>query len=87
MPLTFTVTGILVIIGGVTKTLMQDSFFPLFLILYVFQFFLLPLAMSTSFLATFFFNLLYAAAVSYYFHITFLGFNGKKGTMRFCGHF
>lgn len=52
------------------------SFFPVFLVLYVLQFFVLPLAMSQNFLATFFFNLLYALSISYYFHITFLGFNG-----------
>ena len=54
----------------------KNSFFPVFLLLYVFQFFLLPVAMYPSFFSTLFINLLYVVAFSYYLHITFLGFNG-----------
>ena len=56
--------------------LKKNSFFPVFLLLYVFQFFLLPVAMYPSFFSTLFINLLYVVAFSYYLHITFLGFNG-----------
>eukprot|EP01099_Mayorella_cantabrigiensis_P008002 TRINITY_DN7364_c0_g1_i1.p1 TRINITY_DN7364_c0_g1~~TRINITY_DN7364_c0_g1_i1.p1 ORF type:complete len:129 (-),score=27.69 TRINITY_DN7364_c0_g1_i1:341-727(-) len=55
-----------------------NSFFPLFLILYVVQFLLLPvLLVPESFFATFLSNTLYAIAFVYYFYLTFLGYNGK----------
>ncbi|PRP79149.1 UNC-50 family protein [Planoprotostelium fungivorum] len=52
-----------------------NSFFPLFLILYVVQFFLLPLLLSTSFFSTFLANTLYLLAIAYYYYNTFLGYN------------
>jgi len=52
-----------------------NSFFPVFLILYVLQFFLVPLLLSTHFVATFFANTMYLVALIYYYHITFLGYN------------
>eukprot|EP01103_Thecamoeba_quadrilineata_P006916 TRINITY_DN16661_c0_g1_i1.p1 TRINITY_DN16661_c0_g1~~TRINITY_DN16661_c0_g1_i1.p1 ORF type:complete len:257 (+),score=18.92 TRINITY_DN16661_c0_g1_i1:114-773(+) len=52
-----------------------NSFFPLFLILYVLQFFFLPLLMSSSFFATLVSNSMYAFAFGYYLHVTFLGYN------------
>mmetsp|Transcript_58961 Transcript_58961/g.120718 ORF Transcript_58961/g.120718 Transcript_58961/m.120718 type:complete len:244 (+) Transcript_58961:401-1132(+) len=51
-----------------------NSFFPLFLILYVLQFFLLPLLMQKGFLATFASNTLFLLAIAYYHYITFLGY-------------
>jgi hypothetical protein len=52
-----------------------NSFFPLFVILYVLQFFLLPLILDTGFISTVIANSMYAAAISYYFYVTFLGYN------------
>jgi len=52
-----------------------NSFFPLFLILYVLQFFLVPLLLSTQFIATIFANTIYLVAFGYYYHITFLGYH------------
>eukprot|EP01117_Protostelium_nocturnum_P012964 TRINITY_DN479_c2_g3_i1.p1 TRINITY_DN479_c2_g3~~TRINITY_DN479_c2_g3_i1.p1 ORF type:complete len:247 (+),score=19.81 TRINITY_DN479_c2_g3_i1:143-883(+) len=52
-----------------------NSFFPLFLMLYVLQFFLIPIILRPSFFATFIANTLYLFAISYYYHITFLGYN------------
>jgi len=52
-----------------------NSYFPLHLILYVLQFFLLPLLIRSNFLSTFISNSLYALAFSYYYHLTFLGYS------------
>jgi len=52
-----------------------NSFFPLFLLLYVVQFFLLPFLLSGGFLATLLSNTLFLAALSYYHYITFLGYS------------
>eukprot|EP00002_Diphylleia_rotans_P037636 TRINITY_DN8431_c0_g1_i2.p1 TRINITY_DN8431_c0_g1~~TRINITY_DN8431_c0_g1_i2.p1 ORF type:complete len:229 (+),score=45.35 TRINITY_DN8431_c0_g1_i2:45-731(+) len=51
-----------------------NSFVTHFLLLYVGQYFLLPLLLQDGFIATFFSNSLYAFSLSYYFYITFLGF-------------
>jgi len=53
------------------------AFFPLYLHLYVLQFLLLPLLTRgpSDFLATFLGNTLYLSALTYYFYITFLGYN------------
>jgi hypothetical protein len=53
-----------------------NSFFPLFVVLYVLQFFLLPLVLGSGFLSTIIANSMYAFAFSYYFYVTFLGYNG-----------
>jgi len=52
-----------------------NSFFPLFLMLYVLQFFLLPFLLSGGFLATLVSDTLFLAALSYYCYITFLGYS------------
>jgi len=52
-----------------------NSFFPLFLILYVAQYFLLPVVLGGGFFSTFLANTMYVIAFSYYFHLTFLGYS------------
>ncbi|EGC28968.1 hypothetical protein DICPUDRAFT_159511 [Dictyostelium purpureum] len=52
-----------------------NSFFPLFIFLYVFQFFFLPILLSNSLFAIIFSNTLYFAGFSYYYYITFLGYS------------
>merc|ERR1712014_323844 len=52
-----------------------NSFFTLFLILYVLHYFLLPFLIQDSFTAMVLSNLLYAAALCYYFYITSLGYS------------
>ncbi len=81
-----------------------NSFFPLFLLLYVFQYFLSLLLISpNSFvcisfinspnsmylppllqLSTLFANTLYFIAFAYYYHITFLGYNGVFSSLSRC---
>ena len=51
-----------------------NSFFPVFVLLYVVQFFLAPLLLGSSFLSTFAANTLYALALSYYWYVTYLGY-------------
>ncbi|GMI27802.1 hypothetical protein TeGR_g13652, partial [Tetraparma gracilis] len=51
-----------------------NSFLPLFLYLGPVQFFLLPLLLSRSFLASLLANLLYSLAFSHYCYITHLGY-------------
>jgi hypothetical protein len=51
-----------------------NSFFLLFLVQHVLQFFLLPLLLGNSFLALFFSNTLYAAGFAVYYYVTFLGY-------------
>mmetsp|Transcript_18198 Transcript_18198/g.25203 ORF Transcript_18198/g.25203 Transcript_18198/m.25203 type:complete len:251 (-) Transcript_18198:218-970(-) len=52
-----------------------NSYFPLFIALYVVQYFLTPVLMSSGFMSTLLSNLLYAAALSYYHYTQFLGYN------------
>jgi hypothetical protein len=52
-----------------------NSFFPLFLILYVLHYFLLPFLIQPTFMATVVGNVLYAVAFSYYFYIMSLGYS------------
>lgn len=52
-----------------------NAFFPLFVLLYVVQFFLCPILLSRTFLGTLLSCLLYGTAMCYYFYITFLGYN------------
>ena len=54
-----------------------NAFFPLFLILYVVQYFLLPVLLTDGFLPLLLSNSLYAIAFCYYHYITFLGYSGK----------
>lgn len=52
-----------------------NAFVPPFLILYVAQYFLLPIFMRDSFLATLLANTTYMGAITYYHYIYFLGYN------------
>ncbi|KAF5841766.1 UNC-50 family protein [Dunaliella salina] len=52
-----------------------NSYFPLFLLLYVLQFFLSPLLLWHSFLANSLSVALYAAALGYYHYMNFLGYS------------
>ncbi len=52
-----------------------NSFFPLFILLYVVQYFLLLVFLREGFACTLLGNTAYAIAFSYYFYITFLGYN------------
>jgi UNC-50 family len=52
-----------------------NSFFPFFILLYVLQFFLLPLLMGGGLLPCILSNVLYAIAFTLYFYITFLGYD------------
>jgi hypothetical protein len=52
-----------------------NGFFPLFVLLYVVQFFLSPFIMRDTFLALLLANALYAFAFGYYWFLTFLGFS------------
>lgn len=51
-----------------------NAFFPLFCLLYVAQFFLLPLVLGQTLFALLLSNTLYAAAFSWYWYITHLGY-------------
>mmetsp|Transcript_28357 Transcript_28357/g.39909 ORF Transcript_28357/g.39909 Transcript_28357/m.39909 type:complete len:299 (+) Transcript_28357:156-1052(+) len=51
-----------------------NAFFPLFIVLYVVQFFLLPLILGRSLLALIVANTLYAVAFAWYWYITHLGY-------------
>jgi hypothetical protein len=55
-----------------------NAFFPLFLILYVLQYFLLPFLLTEGFLPTLVSNSLYCVAFCYYHYITFLGYSGEN---------
>merc|ERR1719277_1200607 len=52
-----------------------NSFFPLFLVLYVIHYFLLPFLIQPTLAATVISNLLYAVALCYYSYITSLGYS------------
>eukprot|EP00271_Cylindrocystis_brebissonii_P023505 TRINITY_DN9783_c0_g1_i3.p1 TRINITY_DN9783_c0_g1~~TRINITY_DN9783_c0_g1_i3.p1 ORF type:complete len:242 (+),score=34.66 TRINITY_DN9783_c0_g1_i3:304-1029(+) len=54
-----------------------NSYFPLFLLLYVLQYFLSPLLLAPGFVPALLSNLLYALAFSYYHYINFLGYDGE----------
>ena len=64
-----------------TDRMMQVSiraYLPIWTFLYILQFLLMPLiAQDYSFASNFFGNTLYLVALTYYFVITFLGYNGK----------
>jgi hypothetical protein len=53
-----------------------DAFFPVFVLLYVAQFFLIPVLAVRGVLATLLSSALYGAALVFYHYITFLGFSG-----------
>ncbi|CAK8992626.1 unnamed protein product [Durusdinium trenchii] len=52
-----------------------NSFFPFFLVLYVFHYFLLPFLSQTTWLAAIFSNILYGVAACYYLYIMSLGYS------------
>lgn len=52
------------------------AFLPVWLFLYVLQFLLMPLIARDYWVSNFFGNTMYLLALSYYFVITFLGYNG-----------
>lgn len=52
-----------------------NSFFPFFIILYVWQYFFLLLLMREGFVFTVLANSAYAVAFSFYFYVTFLGYD------------
>ena len=55
-----------------------NAFVPLFLILYVAQFFLLPFLLRRSFFSTLIANVLYAVAAAAYWYVTFLGYTSMS---------
>nr|XP_024360954.1 protein unc-50 homolog isoform X3 [Physcomitrium patens] len=52
-----------------------NSYFPLFVILYVLQYFLSPLLLAHGFVPTLLSNMLYFVALSYYHYLNFLGYD------------
>ncbi|KAL1925727.1 uncharacterized protein VTP21DRAFT_610 [Calcarisporiella thermophila] len=52
-----------------------NAFFPVFLILYVIQFFFMGLLLRRGWISLFVGNTMYLVAVIYYFYVTFLGYN------------
>lgn len=52
-----------------------NSYFPLFVVLYVLQYFLSPLLLAHGFLSTLLSNMLYFVALSYYHYLNFLGYD------------
>jgi len=53
------------------------AFLPLWVFLYVLQFLFMPLIARDYWVSNFFGNSMYLLALSYYFVITFLGYNGE----------
>lgn len=51
-----------------------NAFFPVFVVLYAVQFFLLPVVLGDNFFALFLGNTLYAGALSWYWYVTHLGY-------------
>ena len=56
-----------------------NSFIPVFVILYLLQFFFMPILLNANFsiLSTILGNTMYFVALVYYTYITFLGYNGN----------
>lgn len=54
------------------------AFLPLWVFLYVLQFLFMPLIARDYWVSNFFGNTMYLLALSYYFVITFLGYNGAQ---------
>ncbi|CAB9521763.1 unc-50 homolog [Seminavis robusta] len=51
-----------------------NAFFPLFVVLYAVQFFMLPVVLGSHFMAMVLGNTMYAAALSWYWYVTHLGY-------------
>ncbi|KAK4556348.1 hypothetical protein LTR86_006492 [Recurvomyces mirabilis] len=60
------------------------AFLPIWAFLYVLQFLLLPLIVQDYWVSNLFGNTMYLLALSYYFVITFLGYNGKFSMASAC---
>ncbi|CAI0445707.1 unnamed protein product [Linum tenue] len=54
-----------------------NSFFPMFVMLYVIHYFLSPLLVAHGFIPVLLSNLLFLVAASYYHYLNFLGYDGK----------
>ncbi|CAI0445398.1 unnamed protein product [Linum tenue] len=55
-----------------------NSFFPMFVMLYVIHYFLSPLLVAHGFIPVLLSNLLFLVAASYYHYLNFLGYDGKQ---------
>ena len=55
-----------------------NAFFPFYAMLYVVQFVLLPILLTTSFMGLMLSNVLYGIAFSWYFYVTHLGYRGES---------
>uniref|UniRef100_M1CFQ6 UNC-50 family protein n=1 Tax=Solanum tuberosum TaxID=4113 RepID=M1CFQ6_SOLTU len=58
-----------------------NSFFPMFVLLYVIHYFLSPLLVAHGFIPVLLSNLLFMVAASYYHYLNFLGYDGKMNTI------
>jgi hypothetical protein len=77
---------IFILTGNLANSNTQVSiraFLPLWVFLYVLQFLFMPLIARDYWVSNFFGNTMYLLALSYYFVITFLGYNGKR-QIRWC---
>ena len=54
-----------------------NAFFPFFIMIYVIQFFLLPLVLGASLFSLILSNTIYVIGFSWYFYVTHLGYRGK----------
>ncbi|CAN1192470.1 Protein unc-50 homolog [Linum perenne] len=54
-----------------------NSFFPMFVMLYVIHYFLSPLLVAHGFIPVLLSNLIFMVAASYYHYLNFLGYDGK----------
>jgi len=61
-----------------------NAFFPVFVLLYVVQYFFAPVLIQPDFMATVAANLLYAGAFSYYHYVSFLGYSGTSSSPLCC---
>ena len=57
------------------------AYLPIWAFLYILQFLLMPLIAQDYWVSNFFGNTMYLMALSYYFIITFLGYNGKAKSL------
>eukprot|EP00897_Mesotaenium_endlicherianum_P003024 jgi/Mesen1/274/ME1151993C09511 len=55
-----------------------NSYFPLFILLYVLQYFMSPLLVAPGIVPALLSNVLYATALSYYHYLNFLGYDGTR---------
>nr|KAJ0197065.1 hypothetical protein LSAT_V11C700375880 [Lactuca sativa] len=55
-----------------------NSFFPMFIVLYVIHFFISPLLVAHGFVPLLLSNLIFTVAISYYHYLNFLGYDGNN---------